>query len=75
VPVAVTKIAKVGVAPAPMNVTRVGPTAQMQVPVTGSVSHRLMFTGSAAPPVLVDTVIVSPMPTLATATAKARPRP
>src|SRR5262245_46028930 len=71
VPVAATKMAKVGVAPEPMNVTRVGPTAEMQVPATGSVWHRLMFTGRATPPVLADTVMVSPRPTLATATAKA----
>src|SRR5271170_6553088 len=70
-PLAVAKIATVGVALALIVKVALGPTAEMHWPLVGLVWQRLMASGSVAAPVLAVAVIEAPAPTLTVATAKA----
>src|SRR5262245_22973609 len=65
-----TNSENVGVSPALICVTTVGPMADVHCPVLGSVRQRLRTRGIVAAPVSADTVMVPPDPTLAVATAK-----
>src|SRR5438270_8172848 len=70
-PVAVAKIAKVGVAPPLICTVTLGPIGEMQTPVTGSVWQMDSDRGRTAPPVFAVAVIMSPIPTFDVATANA----
>src|SRR5262245_22813568 len=64
-----TNTENVGVAPALICVTTVGPIADVHAPVWGFVSHKLSPTGRVAFPVSAETVMLPPAPTLADAKA------
>jgi hypothetical protein len=70
-PLAVAKIAKVGVALALIVVVTLEPIDEMHWPLVGSVWQRLIASGKLAAPVLVVAVIAALAPTFTVATAKA----
>src|SRR5262249_18244227 len=69
--VAVTKIANVGVALAPMSVLRLPLTGVAQLPVAGTVRQMPIATGRFASPVSAPTPIAPAAPAFVVATAKA----
>jgi hypothetical protein len=70
-PLAVAKMAKVGVALALIVVVTVEPIEEMHWPLIGLVWQRLMASGNVAAPVVAVAVIEALAPTLTVATAKA----
>ena len=70
-PLAVAKMAKVGVPLAPIVVLMVEPIDEMHWPLIGLVWQRLMASGKVAAPVVAVAMIEALAPTLTVATAKA----
>jgi hypothetical protein len=70
-PLAVAKMAKVGIALASIVVVTLDPIDEMHWPLIGSVWQRLMLSGNVAAPVVAVAVIDALAPTFTVATAKA----